>query len=168
MILIPLLLGFFVLILIVGTSWLLVARGTKTTRSGQDVAREAFESKMRREDRLSGRPALYRKTWVKGTGVAADVNASMSYGEMKAFLLLGQYSKAAPGLMIMTGVLGTMIFAGLTLLFMTPWSIPGIVILGFGTFGTIQCVKWFRKAVPALPAPSIENPPEDPKDSQSS
>ncbi len=161
MILLPLLLAFFILVLILGIAWLLAERGKTTTRHGSEVVREVFESRLKREARLSGRPAIYRKTWAKGVGVAVDVNASMSYGEIKAALLLGQYGKAAPGLMIFIGLLGTMIFLGLTLLFMTSLRIVGALVLGFGAIGTIQCANWFRQATPVFPILPADSPPED-------
>lgn len=153
MILLPLFLAFFVLVLAIGTAWLVMERGRKTTRRGPEVFQEVFESRMKRQALLSGRPTVFQKTWTKGTGVSYEIEASMSHGEIKAALLTGQYSKAAPGLMIFVGLLGTIIFAGLTLLSMTSLKIFGAVVLVLGVIGTIQCANWFRQAAPAFPTP---------------
>jgi hypothetical protein len=161
MILLPFLLGFFVLVLLIGAVWLVIERGKTKTRRGPEVFQEVFESRMKRQALLSGRPTLFQKTWTKGTGVAWEIEASMSYGEIKAALLLGQYRKAAPGLMIFAGILGTMIFAGLTILLMTSLKIFGALVLGMGVFGTIQCANWFRRAAPAFPTPPGGGPSED-------
>jgi hypothetical protein len=159
MILLPLLLVFFTLVLLIGIVWLVIERGKTKTRHGPEVFKDDFESRLKRQARLSGRPTLFQKTWTKGTGVAYEVEASMSYAEIKAALLLGQYGKAAPGLMLFSGLLGTIIFSGLTVLVLTSYKIFGAIVLGFGLIGTIQCANWFRQATPAFP---VDGRPEDP------
>jgi DNA-binding transcriptional LysR family regulator len=151
MIIVPILGGVFLVVLIAGGIRLLILRGQTTVRRGREVAQELFEERMARGVRYSGTHELASKAHVIGTGIALERHVSISYGEMKAAWRDRRWGELVPSLMVCSGILGVVFCGALTIIFMTPWRLIGIIFMGFALVGTFQALRSFWQAEPTAP-----------------
>ena len=130
------------IVLIAGFIMLLMGSGKVQHRSGEDVGAEVMDSQMDDDDGIE----LARVGTFKGTGSEVEVNASMSFAEIKEAAAAGNWGQALPALLVMGGMVGLLIFGALAIFVIMDDILVGGIILVFVAYAVIRMLIGFMKA----------------------
>jgi hypothetical protein len=133
--------------LVGGFAWALAERGRVTRRSGPEVHAELVEREIARESRLRGESVVSRQVWAGGTGHSVESSATYSTDEIVQAFRSGRLRPIAPGLLLVAGLFGLLVFGGLALL-VRPGALRlvGLGLLVLACYGSFQFVSGLRAA----------------------
>ena len=126
------------ILLVIGTIWLLAGRGQTTRRSGRDVGAELMGG-MGDEDG-EGVPVAEKSVFV-GKGVQVSRSVEISYAEIKQLIRDRQWRAALPVLLAMAGLFGLIVFGVLALWFKMDDKLVATLITGMVLF-TMARIGW--------------------------
>ena len=104
--------AFCLLLLLIGFVWMLLRSGQTTYRQGEDVGREMVAGRMEEDDETT----ILQHTAFKGKAKSRKTEASTSFGDLKGQIKSGRWSQALPVLLVISGLLGLVVFGSLALL----------------------------------------------------
>ena len=126
------------ILLIIGTIWLLAGGGQTTRRSGRDVGAELMGGIGGEDD--EGVPVAEKSVFV-GKGVQVSRSVEISYAEIKQLVRDRQWRAALPFLLAMTGLFGLIVFGVLALWFKMDDKLVATLITGVVLF-TMARIGW--------------------------
>ena len=126
------------ILLIIGTIWLLAGGGQTTRRSGRDVGAELMGGIGGEDD--EGVPVVEKSVFV-GKGVQVSRSVEISYAEIKQLIRDRQWRAALPFLLAMTGLFGLIVFGVLALWFKMDDKLVATLITGVVLF-TMARIGW--------------------------
>jgi hypothetical protein len=126
------------ILLVIGTIWLLAGRGQTTRRSGRDVGAELMGS-IGSEDG-EGVPVAEKSVFV-GKGVQVSRSVEIPYAEIKQLISDRQWRAALPVLLAMAGLFGLIVFGVLALWFRMDDKLVATLITGVVLF-TMARIGW--------------------------
>ncbi len=135
--------GISFLCFIGGIIWGCLARGKKSVRKGNAVARELFNEKLSRGTRYEG-GKHFQKSFVKGTGVAVEYKAKISWNEIRLALIQGRLTDVGFVFLALFGLAGFSLSAGSYLLLYTGFTILGWILIGFTVILVLRVITWLR------------------------
>jgi hypothetical protein len=126
------------ILLVVGTIWLLAGGGQTTRRSGPDVGAELMGGIGDEND--EGIPVAETSIFV-GKGIQLSRSVEISYTEIKQLVRDRQWRAALPFLLAMTGMFGLLDFGALALWFRMNDKLVATLIAGVVLF-TMARIGW--------------------------
>jgi len=105
------------------------------------VAEELFSEKMSRGAMYNGKPQ-HRKSFVKGTGVAVEVKAKMSWEEIRLALAQGRFMDVAFVFLTLVGCFGLVASLGCYLILYTSVPKVGWLLIVMTALGIAQVARW--------------------------
>jgi hypothetical protein len=101
---------FSILLLIVGFTWMMTTSGRTRHESGEKVGAQITGEQLSDDD-----SSIARKTTFKGWASSFERESSISFTDIKKRFSAGRYSEALPSILIVTGLLGLLMFGSLAL-----------------------------------------------------
>jgi len=132
--------GLSLILLVVGTVWLLSGRGQTTRRSGRDVGAEIMGGIGNDDLTEEGIPLVEKSAFV-GTGVKVTRETEMSYTEVKQLMRERQWRAALPPILAIVGMFGLIVFGVLALWWKMDDKLIATLIAGVVLF-TMARIGW--------------------------
>ncbi len=98
--------GVSFILFFVGVVWGCLARGKKRVRKGQAVAKEVFSERFARDFRHGRGKPVYQKSFVRGTGIAVDIEGKISWDEVRQAIIQGRIMDIGFVFFILIGMIG--------------------------------------------------------------
>ncbi len=98
--------GVSFILFFIGVVWGCLARGKKRVRKGQEVAKEVFSERFARDLRRGGGKPIYQKSFVRGSGLAVDIEGKISWNEIILAITQGRVMDIGFVFFIFVGMIG--------------------------------------------------------------
>ena len=135
---------FSLIVLIIGIILLLTSRGKTTKRSGEDVGAKIMAEGM--DDDEDEGFEVTQVGMFRGVGKEVEVNASVSFAEIKDAAASGNWRQAMPALLLMGGMVGLLIFGALAIFVIMGDKLVGGIVLVVAAYAVIRMLIGFMKA----------------------
>jgi hypothetical protein len=133
---------FSLIVLIVGIVMLLTSRGKTAKYSGEDVGAKIMAEGMDDDEGIE----IAHAEMFKGMGKEVEVNASVSFAEIKDAAASGNWRQATPALLLMGGMVGLLIFGALAIFIIMGDKLVGGIVLVVAAYAVIRMLIGFVKA----------------------